>query len=108
MPGVSVQHHQQYVHLKDHPALYIAFDMFVFELSYLLSFSLLCEEMREKACPAESELSEHSGIVHAILMVSYPKCVHIRITLTLFSSSNNVLSRVKFREQWLVQGGKKG
>ena len=47
--------------------------MFVFELSYLLSFSLLCEEMRAKAYPAESEPSENSGVVHAILMSGYSK-----------------------------------
>ena len=108
MPGVSVQYHQQYVLQKDHPALCIAFYMFVFELSCLLFFSLFFEEMREKAYPAESEPSEHSGIVHAILKFGHFKCVYIRITLTTFSSSNNVLSRVKFRKQGLVQGGKKG
>jgi hypothetical protein len=73
MPGVSVQHHQLDALQKDHPALCVAFDMFVFELSYLLFFSLFCEEMRAKAYPSGIEHSENSVRVHAILMFSYQK-----------------------------------
>jgi hypothetical protein len=87
MPVVSVQHHQLNALQKDHPAVSVAPYMFVFELSYLLFFLLFLEEMYAKAYPAESEPSEHSGIVHAILMFSYSKCVHMWITLTTFSSS---------------------
>ena len=71
MPVVSVQRHQLYVLRKNHPALCGAFYMFVFELFYLLFFSLFLEEMRVKAYPAGVEHSEHSGVVHAILMFSY-------------------------------------
>lgn len=90
MPVVFVQHHQQYVLQKDHPALCVAFYMFVFESQYPLFFPLFFEGMRAKAYPAESEPSEHLARVHALLMASYSKCVHMRITLTTFSSSNNI------------------
>ena len=71
MPGLFGQHHQLDALRKDHPALLVAFYMFVFELSYLLIFSLFCEEMREKAYPAEIELNENPVRVDVILMFSY-------------------------------------
>jgi len=71
MPVLSVQHHQLNVLQKDRSAFCGALYMFVFELFYLLFFSLFLEEMHAKAYPSGIRPSEYSGIVHAILMFSY-------------------------------------